>query len=381
MSKSLKKVVGIAASLIVPYASPIIASAIGLSGAIGGVLGSAVTGAALGGVSSAALGGDWKKGALFGGIGGGIGGYMNPAGGSELFGISGNDALNRFGAASAGGAANGGATAGLSTGGNVAGAAPGATAATPATPTVQGIPEGMQMAIDTSTTPPPTFGQRAMAAIKAAPGELASKVTDPKFLADLTLRAGQMAVGPLLAGSMADMTPAEQQLLAAQAEDMQIMRMQNQDLYNLKMAQAQKFLNEAEQLDPITLGKASARQEQVRSGLATIEGLRGIRDESKRQAEARRYALQASKGIGTAYEQGQARGLTARAEARQAGLNALPAPTSLTSYSQLADAYGDQYRRKAEAERDIGKFFGGLFDDKSTGSNAPTVNYNIGYPV
>jgi hypothetical protein len=376
MSKSLKKVVGIAASLIVPYASPIIASAIGLSGAIGSVLGSAVTGAALGGVSSAALGGDWKKGALFGGIGGGIGGYLNPTGGSELFGISGNDALNRFGAASAGGAASGGATAGLSTGGNVAGAAPGATAATPATTTVQGIPEGMEMAIDTSTTPPPTFGQRALDAIEAAPGALVDKVSDPKFLADLTLRAGQMAVGPLLAGSMAGMSPAEQQLLAAQAEDMQIMRMQNQDLYNLKMAQAQKFLNEAEQLDPVQLGKAAARQEQTRAGLAQIEGLRGVRDEAKRQAEARRYALGASKNVGTAFEQGQARGLSARTEARQAGLNALPAPTSLTSYGQLADAYGEKYRRKQQAQEDIGGFFGGLFDDKSTGS---TVNYNI-YP-
>jgi hypothetical protein len=214
-------------------------------------------------------------------------------------------------------------------------------------------------------------------AIKAAPGELANKVSDPKFLADLTLKAGMMASGQMLAGSMAGMSPAEQALLAAQAEDMQIMRMQNQDLYNLRMAEAKKMLGEAEQFDPVQLGKMAARQEQVRSGLATTEGLRGVRDEAKRQAEARRYALGASKNVGTAFEQGQARGLSARTEARQAGLSALPAPTSLTSYGQLADAYGEKYRRKQQAQEDIGGFFGGLFDDKSTGGSM--VNYNI-YP-
>jgi len=376
MSKSLKKVVGIAASLIVPYASPIIASAIGLSGAIGSVLGSAVTGAALGGVSSAALGGDWKKGALFGGIGGGIGGYLNPGGGSQLFGVQGNDALNRFGAASAGGAANGGTTA-LTGTGNVGVSTPGATG-TPA-PYSQELLANAQKVTDNLGAPAAqaSLGQRALATLTNAPKELLNKVSDPKFLADLTLNAGKMISGQMLAGSMAGMSPAEQALLAAQAEDMQIMRMQDQDLYNLKMEQAKKMLGEAEQFDPVQLGKMAARQEQVRSGLATTEGLRGVRDEAKRQAEARRYALGASKNVGTAFEQGQARGLSARTEVRQAGLSALPAPTSLTSYGQLADAYGEKYRRKQQAQEDIGRFFGGLFDDKSTGGS--TVNYNI-YP-
>lgn len=387
MSKSLKKVVGIAAALIVPYASPIIAGAIGLSGAVGGVLGSGLVGATLGGASTAALGGDWKKGALFGGIGGGIGGYLNPTGQSTMLGIAGDKSAGAFGAASAGGSG-----AGLSTGGNVAAA--------------QTIPQNVSELAQATNYSPGVVGtdtvnlgqasgfdaaQRAAQApvaqgsklaqvidrLKQAPGTLADKITDPKFLAESTLRAGAMLAGQGLAGGMAGLAPEEQMLLRAQMEDLQLMRMQNKDLYDLKMAQAQKMLNEAEQFDPIALGKQAARQEQVRSGIATTEGLRGIRDEGKRQAEARRFALGASKNVGTAFEQGQMAGLGARTQARQAGLNALPAPTSMTSYAQLADAYGEKYRRKQEAQQGIGEFFGSLLPDKSTGDSG--MNLNI-YP-
>jgi hypothetical protein len=383
MSKSLKKVVGIAAALIVPYASPIIAGAIGLSGAVGGVLGSGLVGATLGGATTAALGGDWKKGALFGGIGGGIGGYLNPQGASTMFGIQGDPSAGAFGSAGAGGSG-----AGLSTSGNLAGgggnttlagtggvdtlgAAPSVTSAQG--PLLEGIPEGMQMAVDTSTAyAPQTLGQKAAAVlerIKQAPGALADKVTDPKFLADVTLKAGMMLSGQALAGGMTGMLPEEQALIRAQMEDLQLMRQQNQDLYNLKMQEAQKMLNEAEYFDPTQLGMQAARQEQVRSGLATTEGLRGIRDESKRQAEARRFALVASKNAGTAFEQGQQTGIAGRLQSRQAGLSALPTPAAFTSYANLANAYGNQYERERQGREDVGSFIGGLLPDRSTGDN------------
>lgn len=388
MSKSLKKIVGIAAALIVPYAAPIISGAIGLSGAIGGVLGSGLTGAVLGGASTAALGGDWKKGALFGGLGGGIGGYLNPTGASTMFGIQGDPSAGAFGAASAGG--TGGATAGLSTGGNIA-PLPSVDAMAQSTNYGQGAVTGVMdlgqasgfNAAQAAQAPVAQGGKLAQVIdrLKAAPGELAKKVTDPKFLADLTLKAGMMAAGTALAGNMAGMSLEEQQLLTAQAEDMQLMRMQNKDLYDLRMAQAQKMLNEADQYDPAELGRQASRQEQVRSGIATTEGLRGIRDDSKRQAEARRYALGASKNTGTAFQQGQQIGGNLQSQYRQAGLNALPAPSSLTSYSGLADAYGAKYTRQREARDDIGSFIGGLFNDKSTGDNSmPSVNYNIYQP-
>lgn len=372
MSKSLKKVVGIAAALIVPYASPIIAGAIGLSGAVGGVLGSGLVGATLGGATTAALGGDWKKGALFGGLGGGIGGYLNPTGASQMFGITGDTSAGAFGAAAPTGAP---ATAGLSPSGPQT--LPSVDTMAQSTNYGQGAVTGVMdlgqasgfNAAQAAQAPVVQGGrlQQALANLKNAPGALADKVTDPKFLADVTLKAGMMLSGQALAGGMTGMLPEEQALIRAQMEDLQLMRAQNQDLYNLKMQEAQKMLNEAEYFDPTQLGKQAARQEQVRSGLATTEGLRGIRDEGKRQAEARRFALGASKNVGTAFEQGQQTGIAGRLQSRQAGLAALPTPAAMTSYSQLAGAYGNQYERERQGREDVGSFLGGLLPDRSTG--------------
>lgn len=82
----LKAVVGIVAAIAIPFAAPEIASSIGLSAAVGtaigsvtagSVIGSAIVGAGLGAISAKVQGGDWRQGALMGGIGGGISGYFN----------------------------------------------------------------------------------------------------------------------------------------------------------------------------------------------------------------------------------------------------------------------------------------------------------------
>jgi hypothetical protein len=82
----LKAVVGVVAAIAIPFAAPAIASSIGLSAAVAGavgsvtagsVIGSAIVGAGLGAISAKVQGGDWRQGALMGGIGGGISGYFN----------------------------------------------------------------------------------------------------------------------------------------------------------------------------------------------------------------------------------------------------------------------------------------------------------------
>jgi hypothetical protein len=75
----LKTLVGIAVAIAIPIVAPQIATALGASAAWGG-LASAGVGAVLGGVTTAAMGGDWKTGALMGGIGGGIGGWQQGMG-------------------------------------------------------------------------------------------------------------------------------------------------------------------------------------------------------------------------------------------------------------------------------------------------------------
>jgi hypothetical protein len=86
----LKAVVGLVAAVAIPFAAPAIVGAIASSTAIaasmpfvtaalsttaGAVVGSAIVGAGLGAVSAKVTGGDVGRGALFGAIGGGIGGY------------------------------------------------------------------------------------------------------------------------------------------------------------------------------------------------------------------------------------------------------------------------------------------------------------------
>ena len=82
----LKAVVGVVAAIAIPFAAPAIASSIGLSAAVAGavgsvtagsVIGSAIVGAGLGAISAKVQGGDWRQGALMGGIGGGVSGYFN----------------------------------------------------------------------------------------------------------------------------------------------------------------------------------------------------------------------------------------------------------------------------------------------------------------
>lgn len=75
----LKTLVSVAIAIAIPIVAPQIATALGASAAWGG-LASAGVGAVLGGVTTAAMGGDWKTGALMGGIGGGIGGWQQGMG-------------------------------------------------------------------------------------------------------------------------------------------------------------------------------------------------------------------------------------------------------------------------------------------------------------
>lgn len=63
------KVLGVVVAIAVPFVAPAVASAIGLGSSI---LASAATGAVLGGLGAAATGGDWRMGALTGGLGAGL---------------------------------------------------------------------------------------------------------------------------------------------------------------------------------------------------------------------------------------------------------------------------------------------------------------------
>lgn len=93
---SLGKVLGLVVSIAVPFVAPFVATSVFsasiMAGALSGTLATAATGAVLGGLGAAATGGDWRAGALSGGIGSGAYKYFNPTAGqggiSNIFGGS-----------------------------------------------------------------------------------------------------------------------------------------------------------------------------------------------------------------------------------------------------------------------------------------------------
>ena len=264
MSKSVKKIIGVVAAIAIPFAAPAIASSIGLSAAIGATAGSAITGAVLGGATSALTGGDWRRGALMGGIGGGVSGYLQPAAGAAGAGGAGVAAPTTA-------AAGAPATAGLTT------FAPGAAAAQMAT---AGVPATAAAA----AAAPTTF----MQALRQVPAAIAQKFANPQALADLTLRAAGQLAGSALAGE--GLSADEQKLLAAQQAELAWLQQNNQALFQQRLQEAQDLLGEARYFDPEYFGLQAARRQQLAGAIQEREGLRGLTG-TRRAAEQRRIRL------------------------------------------------------------------------------------------
>lgn len=349
MSKSVKRIIGVVAAIAIPFAAPAISSAIGLSAAVGATAGSALTGAALGAASGAVTGQDIGRSALFGAIGGGIGGYTAGAGGAgglEEVAVTGKRVagamtpadiaagrvLNQANMAGAGGffSPGGGAAAF-----NTAAAAPGAAAPAAAAPSI---------------------GTRLGNAIRGVPEQIATKFSDPKMLADLTLRAAGQLAGSALAGS--GLSPEEQALLNAQAADLQELKSTNEELFRLRMDQAKALLGEAAR----DYGFEEEARAAVRGAGLTTEALRGLTGERRRAEQARQLRAR-SEERGTARARGELLGSERRTATRLAGLQAIPAPpqiSTMNARTNLMNMYGTGETRRQEQAGQIGDWFGSL---------------------
>jgi hypothetical protein len=393
MSKGLKTVIGIAASIAIPFVAPAIASTIGLSTAIGATAGSALVGAGLGAISAGITGGNVGRGALLGGLGGGISGYMSApaaAAAAPQVGTTGMSALDAGMAQYPstgvfGGTVATGAPAGLSAldagmaqypstgtfGGDV----------TPGVETVAGVPDVPQAAGLTlpEGTPLPTMAAGAPAgaapvaapktfaeAIKRVPENIAARFKDPKALADLTLRAAGSLAGSALAGS--GLSPEEEELLRAQTEELKTLRETNAGLFQQKLDAAQALLGESKYFDPNYFRQQAETAAKIRSGRQEAAGTRGLTGE--RLAYARRqYQLGAARTAPTAGAQAASEAQTGRLQTMEAGLRMIPSyPT--TNYQQLLGAYDTAARRRRETQEDFGDLFGsvtGITESKSKG--------------
>ena len=202
---------------------------------------------------------------------------------------------------------------------------------------------------------PATFTE----ALAKVPGEIAAKFSDPKALADLTLRAAGQLAGSAIAGD--GLSSEERALLAAQTEELQTLRQNNQSLFNQRLEQAQALIGDSKYFDPEYFGLQRARRAQVAGARAKRAGLRGLTGES-RAAEARRFDLATGRDTGTAFDQGYGTGVQGRLQTQQAGLSAMPTgfPSSANDFSNIRSAYSAANERRRQTQADVGSLFGSL---------------------
>lgn len=409
MSKALKTVVAVAAAIAIPIAAPMIASSIGLSAAIGtaigsatagSVIGGAITGAALGAAKGLILDENVGRSALMGGLSGGIGGYMTAptptatpdsavvaanatadpiaslnasqgwttADPTYLSSITPNDPIAVMNAQQGWTASNpeylaqAARTPGLDTSG-LSGAMGSATVPTSQLPPQQQPGAPAPNAAATPTTPAGTSPTGQPATFREAMGQAAdaikAKFTDPKQLADLTLRAAGQLAGSALAGD--GLTGEERALLDAQTEELRRLQQTNRELFNQRLEQAQGLIGESKYFDPEYFGLQRARRAQVAGAQAKRAGLRGLTGEA-RASEGRRFDLATGRDTGTAYDVGYGTGVQGRLQTMQAGLQAMPTsyPSMASEFQNLRMAYDTAAQRRRQRQQDIGSLFGSL---------------------
>jgi len=388
MSKAVKTIVAVAASIAIPFAAPIIAQSTALAGltsTVGLTASSALVGAGLGAANAAVTGGDVGRGALMGGISGGVSGYMQPASSvpqsaltaanatadpiaalnasqgftgvdqAYLAAITAADPIAVMNAQQgwttsdpqyAGRAAQ---TPGLNTSGLSGAVVP----TTPINPAA-----GLGAGAGTGTTG--TGAGTGAAAPKTYAEALKARFTDPKTMADFTLRAAGQLAGSALAGD--GLSSEEQALLAQQTDELRQLQQTNQGLFNQKLEAATSLIGDSRYFDPEYFGLQSARRAQTAGAVAKRAGLRGLTGE-RRASEGRRYDIESGRRTGTAYDVGFTSAISPRVQTMQAGLSAMPGYMAYQTPAVTAQlgAQGVARGRRQEDRDGIADLFGPLY--------------------
>jgi len=202
-----------------------------------------------------------------------------------------------------------------------------------------------------------TFAQ----ALAKVPGAIADKFTDPKALADLTMRAGaQLITGQL---SDAGLSNEEKQLLQARVEEMKANKETNNELFQTQLREAYDLLGRSDYFDPGYFGQQYAGAAKQRTSAQKEAALRKVnpRNKGSRAALERQYNLQSAREEATAYDKGSMYGFDAGLKLTQQALNALPknAPSSSADATALSTAYSNIEERKRKSQEGLNKTLGG----------------------
>ena len=188
---------------------------------------------------------------------------------------------------------------------------------------------------------PLTAGQKALEFTKAIGGDL------------IKTAAMVYALG---AANVPGEIPADQ--MAMYQEELERLARENPAAYQAQLNEAQKFLQQAEALDPDYFGQQRARSEQIRGARQKSAGLRGLTGRQRAAAE-RQYDIATGRATGTAYESGAQTALTGQLQTRQAGLALMPKPSeysTLSSLQNLGGIYQNQATARRQYAQDVGMF-------------------------
>ena len=313
--KKIKKVVGVVAMIAAPFIAAPIAAAIGVSGAIG----TALTGAAIGGLGAGAAGVNPAIGAAIGGIGG----FISGGGASGLFGGGAKAVPGLAGKAATGATGVAGMGAGGAAGVGAAGAA---GAAAPAA------------AVGLSTAAAPAAGG---------------------FLSGLNIGNLAPLAMAMFGKAPQDLTPIEEEAVVANAQTAAV----EKGVFDERLAGSRSLIQQ---------GYANPEQAYAEAQMATQRGLRDVERSAgvserpgMRDAERRRAAIEGAR-IGTAAvgaEQSRA------AQATSAGLSALPSEVPTTGSELNMKIYEDLYKRRSDYARDLAGGAGQLYDSYTSNRN------------
>lgn len=359
----LKSILGTIASIIVPFAAPAIAGAIGLSSTlstfvgsklIGNAISGAITGGLLGGAASELSGGNFGQGALFGALGGGFGGA------SKFMGVG-------AGGAGATGSATSAVKPGLDVAKSMVSSPAGINAALKAEDIARfgaeavAKPAGVVTDVVAKAEQAARqmgIGERVMNTIRSLPGQLAQRFLSRDGLAMIT----QMAAGALQPQA------GLEEAIAARRSELETARARDIELYNLQLTTARDILNEAEHFDPQNMANRASNQAKIVGGRQEIEQLRDAaingRNSGRREVIRRQAGLNTAREASSAYHQGWDFGESQRNAKRAAARTWLPTDYPTTNGEGVSLAMQQQAANDANIAG-LSGWAGLLFEDPS----------------
>ena len=393
----VKKVIGVAAMVLIPVAAPAIASSIAASGVLGAsisgamattagaAISSAIVGAGLGAITAKVTGTSVQAGAIGGLLGGGFGGYRSasagvfgtPAGGirGTADSILGTD----FSGTNSGNIvtdANTNLPAGVQYAnfdGSAGAVLDNAVLDNALLNVNTGVGTGVAGPVATES-----FIQK----LAKVPSLILDKIANPDTLANLTLQAGGQLLATLLVppGSMPELSPEETEALAEYKAELASLKQNNQAAFDAKMEASKQYLVQAGYFSPEYFGlqaanKTATDQERKLREYRRTAGLTSFRNTGMSDAEERRAALDSGRNVQSSYDSGFQTGMSNQNRALEAGYNMIPSgdasyATALANFVDYQRDTNETLRAEQAAKRaNITQFFGFVKFVNSTSGN------------